>query len=295
MEQDRFPTYKRIKFWVGLGLGILFLVLILLVAMLSAGSGSTRETTNTTTATNTAAVTTTTATETTVMTEPPLPTNPFGYNDFQYDGDYLTCLTQESVLGIDVSVFQGVIDWAAVKEAGVEFAIIRVGGRGYGTEGKLYADDNAQQNYEGARNAGVRVGAYFFSQAITAEEAREEAAYVLEKTAHWEMDMPIVYDWEYISEDARTANLDARTLTDCTRAFCETVEQAGREAMIYFNPEQPHKQFYIEELSQYQFWLAMYADCMVYPHRVDMWQYTNEGSVPGIEGNVDINLYFPNA
>ena len=290
MEQQNAPSHKKILLWIQVGLGALLLVLIVLIAVLAAGSVSSGETTGTTQPSTAAATA-----ETTVQTEPPLPTSPFGYNDFQYDGDYLTCLTQESVLGIDVSIFQGIIDWRSVKEAGVDFAIIRVGGRGYGTEGKLYADDNAQMNYEGARAAGIRVGAYFFSQAITEAEAREEAAYILEQTAHWEMDMPIVYDWEYISEEARTANLDPRTLTECTRAFCEAVEQAGREAMIYFNPEQSHKQFYIEELGDYRFWLAMYADRMLYPHRVDMWQYTNEGSVPGIEGNVDINLYFPNA
>lgn len=290
MEQQSAPSHKKILLWIQVGLGALLLVLIVLIAVLAAGSASSGETTGTTEPSTAAATE-----ETTVQTEPPLPTSPFGYNDFQYDGDYLTCLTQESVLGIDVSIFQGIIDWQAVKDAGVDFAIIRVGGRGYGTEGKLYADDNAQINYEGAKAAGIQVGAYFFSQAITEAEAREEAAYILEQTAHWEMDMPIVYDWEYISEEARTANLDPRTLTECTRAFCETVEQAGREAMIYFNPEQSHKQFYIEELGDYRFWLAMYADRMLYPHRVDMWQYTNEGTVPGIEGNVDINLYFPNA
>lgn len=290
MEQQDAPSHKKILLWIQVGLGALLLVLIVLIAVLATGSVSSGETTGTAQPSTAAATA-----ETTIQTEPPLPTSPFGYNDFQYDGDYLTCLTQESVLGIDVSIFQGIIDWQAVKAAGVDFAIIRVGGRGYGAEGKLYADDNAQMNYEGARAAGIRVGAYFFSQAITEAEAREEAAYILEQTAHWEMDMPIVYDWEYISEEARTANLDPRTLTECTRAFCEAVEQAGREAMIYFNPEQSHKQFYIEELGDYRFWLAMYADRMLYPHRVDMWQYTNEGSVPGIEGNVDINLYFPNA
>ena len=290
MEQQTVPIYKRIHFWVGLGLGVLFLVLALLVVLLSLDS-----ITQTPTTVQTGASTVQTAAETTAPTEATLPESPFGYNDFQYDGDYLTCLTQESVLGIDVSIFQGDIDWAAVKAAGVDFAIIRVGGRGYGSEGKLYADDNAQRNYQGAIDAGIQVGAYFFSQAVTVAEAQEEAAYILEQTSHWQMDMPIVYDWEYISEDARTANLDPRTLTECTRAFCEAVEQAGREAMIYFNPDQSHKQFYIEELGDYRFWLAMYADRMLYPHRVDMWQYTNEGTVPGIEGKVDINLYFPNA
>lgn len=290
MEQQTTPLYKKIQFWLTVSLAMVFAALTaVVVILLQTGSIGSQDAGSATEAPSTA----TTAAETTAQTLPPLPENPFGYNDFQFEGDYLTCLTQPSVLGIDVSVFQGNIDWQAVKQSGVEFAIIRVGGRGYGAEGKLYADDNAQINYEGAKAAGLQVGAYFFSQAITVEEAKQEAQYILEQTSHWEMDFPIVYDWEYIGEEARTANLDARTLTECTRAFCQSVEAAGREAMIYFNPEQSHKQFFVEELGQYNFWLAMYADRMLYPHRVSMWQYTNTGSVPGIEGNVDINLYFP--
>ena len=147
-------------------------------------------------------------------TQPLFPPNPYGPTDFQYDGDYLTCLAGESELGIDVSSFQGAIDWGQVRDAGVKFVMIRVGGRGYGQEGTLYADARAAENYAGAKAAGLRVGAYFFSQAICVEEAQEEAAYVLELIRDWTLDMPVVYDWEYLNEEARTANVDKRTLTD---------------------------------------------------------------------------------
>lgn len=222
-----------------------------------------------------------------------LPENPYSENDFDYDGAYLTCLAGQSVLGVDVSVYQGQIDWQQVADAGVEFAMIRIGGRGYGAEGVLYEDDFAGANYEGARAAGLKVGVYFFSQAVSADEAREEAAYVLERIAGWELDMPVVFDWEYMGENARTANVDKRTLTDCTLAFCRAVEADGWEAMYYFNLDHAENYLYLEELTDYRCWLAMYTDQMTYPYRVDIWQYTLDGTVPGIPGPVDINLYFP--
>ena len=138
----------------------------------------------------------------------------------------------------------------------------------------------------------MMVGGYFFSQAITPEEAVEEANYVLELIQGMEMDMPIVYDWEYISDESRTGFVDARLLTDCTIAFCEQILQAGQKPMIYFNADQSHKQMFLEGLTEYPFWLAMYESEMDYPYKIDMWQYTNTGTVPGIDGNVDLNLYF---
>ena len=235
------------------------------------------------------------ATEETVTeaTQGPFAENPYGAEDFQQEDGFLTCLSGESVLGIDVSSFQGEIDWDAVAGAGVKFVMIRIGGRGYGAEGKLYADELAQVNYEKAKAADLQVGAYFFSQAVSVEEAIEEAAYALRQIKDWELTMPLAFDWEYLGEEARTANVDKRTLTDCTLAFCRTVELAGHEAMTYFNPNQSDNHVYLEELTDYRGWLAMYTEQMTYPYRVDMWQYTNEGSVPGVDGPVDINLYFP--
>lgn len=221
---------------------------------------------------------------------PTLAENPYGPEDFGYDGEYLTCLGGESVLGIDVSSHQQDIDWEAVADAGVEFVMIRLGYRGYET-GVIHADVNAQQNYEGAKAAGLRVGAYFFSQATTTEEAVEEAVFALNMIEDWEVDMPVVYDWEYVSEDARTAQVDRRTLTDCTIAFCQRVENAGHTPMVYFNVSQVQHRLYLEELTDYQFWLAMYTEEMDFAYQVDMWQYTCEGTVPGIETDVDINLW----
>lgn len=228
-------------------------------------------------------------------TEPTLPppeANPYGPADFQYDGDYLTCLAGESVLGIDVSEHQEEVDWTAVKEAGVEFVMIRVGYRGY-ESGSLFADEAAQDHYRGAKDAGLKVGAYFFSQAVNTAEAVEEARFLLDAVRDWEVDMPLVYDWEYISEDARTRDLSNRDLTHCTLAFCNVIRDAGYVPLIYFNQSQGEDLLYLEELTDYGFWLAMYSDRMTYPYKLSMWQYSCTGTVPGIAGDVDLNLYFP--
>lgn len=213
--------------------------------------------------------------------------------DFVYEGDYLTCTAAPAVLGVDVSQHQGEIDWQAVKDAGMEFVIIRVGGRGYGAGGILYTDDLAQSYYEGAKAAGLQVGAYFFSQAISTAEAVEEAELTLQQIAGWELDFPVVYDWERQEGTARTANTDPRTVTDCMKAFCRVIEEAGYRPMVYFNPDHSDSLFYIEEVTEYDFWLAFYTEWNTYPYKVDMWQYTHTGTVPGITGNADINLYFP--
>lgn len=260
-----------------------------LVAALLAGCTPTQSQPETTQAVTTLPTTEETTVPTTEETTQPEP-EPL---TFGYDGDYLTCLSRESVLGIDVSKYQGDIDWQKVKNAGVEFVMIRIGYRGYGQAGTLGADSMAQENYRGAKEAGLKVGGYFFSQAITTKEAIEEANYVMDIIAGWELDMPLVYDWECLAEDYRTMGVDARLLTDCTKAFCDTVENAGYTPMIYYNPDQSYKQMYIDELTQYGLWLAMYAPQPDFPYPIHMWQYTNQGSVPGIRGNVDINLYFP--
>lgn len=228
----------------------------------------------------------------TATTGPTLPANPIAPESFVYRGDYLTCLTQESILGIDVSSHQEKIHWQQVKDAGVEFVMIRLAYRG-SIEGALMADEMAQEYYEGAKAAGLKVGGYIFTQSISVAEGMEDADLVLELTRDWELDMPLVYDWEILDESYRNSKLDRQTLTDIMLAFCQRVESAGQEAMIYFNISNTKHNFYLDKLMDYGFWLANYTDTLDFPYRVDMWQYTCTGSVPGINGDVDINLYFP--
>lgn len=287
MAKRKKPIYKTLWFWqVILGLVVVLGVCIALLVSLSDGIVAPPPAEPE--VTDPPAVTTV---PTTVPQETILPENPYGPLDFVYENDYLTCTAGEAVLGIDVSTWQGRIDWQEVKDAGIEFAMIRVGYRGI-KDGELDEDDWAQANYAGASAAGVKVGAYFFSQAISVEEAREEAGYVLDLVKDWNIEMPIVFDWEFVSDTARTARMNPRLLTDCTKAFCEVIEDAGYEAMIYFNSDMSKKEMYLEELVDYGFWLAMYDQVMNYPHRVDMWQYSDSGAVPGISGNVDMNLMF---
>lgn len=226
-------------------------------------------------------------------TLPPLAQNPYGAGDFAYNNGYLTCLAGKSTLGIDVSSHQGTIDWTKVAQTDIGFAMVRIGYRGYG-DGKLCVDSMWQDNVQDARENGLKVGIYFFSQAITVEEAVEEANFVLELLDGIDLDMPIVFDWEQIIDTARTANMDPEILIACTLAFCRQVEKAGYEPMVYFNIDIANRLLDLEQVQQsgYKFWLAMYTDRMTYPHKIDMWQYTDGGMVPGIQGNVDLNLYF---
>lgn len=222
--------------------------------------------------------------------ESSLEANPYEPEDFQYEGEYLTCLAGESRLGVDVSSHQGEVDWEQVAASGVEFAMIRLGYRGY-SSGVLKVDEYARENLEQAVQAGLDVGVYFFSQAVNEEEARQEAEFVLTVLEDRLLNLPVVFDWEYVSGEARTGNMDGVTLTACAQAFCETVERSGYQAMVYFNQHMAQQWLDLETLQVYPFWLAMYTEEMDCPYRVRMWQYTEAGSVPGINGNVDLNLW----
>ena len=230
--------------------------------------------------------------ETEPPTEATLPPNPYSSTDFSLDSrGYVTCSAAKTRLGIDVSEHQGEIDWQAVAGAGIQYAYIRVGYRGY-DQGGIYEDDRAQENYEGAAAAGLKVGVYFYSQAISPEEAREEAQFVAKTVKKWDLSYPVVYDWEWVSSDARTGSMSGEAVTACTKAFCQEMEKQGYNAAFYFNQDLAENTFILEELTDFDFWLAQYENALTFPYRVKMWQFTAAGSVPGIAGNVDLNLYF---
>lgn len=219
--------------------------------------------------------------------------NPYGPMDFQYNRqNYLYCLRQDSYPGVDVSAFQGNIDWVKVKQSGIRFAMLRVGYRGY-ESGKLVEDEYIRKNLEKTEEAGMPIGVYFFSQALTIKEVDEEINFMLEILGDRQLQMPVVLDWEIPTEDARTAKMDARTLTALQEYFCKTMTEKGYTPMIYFNWHQGNTLLYLNELESYPFWLALYQDRMTYPYHVEMWQYTASGKVPGIRGDVDINVYMP--
>lgn len=233
--------------------------------------------------------------ETTEVTIPP-ESNPYTSRDFQYNRhNYLLCTKQVSYPGVDVSAFQGNIDWKQVAGSGIRFAMVRLGYRGWGKAGNMVVDENAKKNLKGAKEAGLSVGAYFFSQALTLEEVDAEIKLLTEVLGDTQLDMPLVLDWEPISEEgSRSKNMDRRTLTDLLLYFCQVMKNRGYQPMIYFNPNDANKLLYLNELEEYPFWLAYYTDRMNYRFRVEMWQYSNQGRVPGISTDVDLNLYMPN-
>lgn len=225
--------------------------------------------------------------------EDPLPRNTYRSDGFFAENGFL-CYNSDGVIGvpgIDVSSYQADIDWEAVKAAGIEFAMIQVGYRGYGS-GKLELDDCFLSNMEGALAAGIDVGVYFFSQALTPEEAVEEAEYVLNWIEGYEITYPVAFDWEEVEQAARTDNMNMLMLTSCAKAFCETIEEAGYDASIYFNQVYGYQQLNLVSLLEYDFWLAEYTDAPTFAYDFQMWQYTNEGTVPGIGGPVDLNICF---
>ena len=192
--------------------------------------------------------------------------------------------------GIDVSKH---IDWTKVAADGVEFAFIRVGLRGYGTEGKLVEDEYFEQNVKGALQAGIKVGVYFYSQAITDEELLEEANLVLEKVKPYNIELPIVFDVEKVSGGKGRANeLSVEERTRLTALFCQTIQDAGYKPMIYHNMEMGTLMLDLGQLEQYDKWFAYYNDDLYYPYAYKVWQYSEKGAVDGINEEVDLNIWF---
>ena len=200
----------------------------------------------------------------------------------------------DTVLGIDVSTFQGDIDWEKVAASGVRFAFIQTGYRGY-TQGGLFEDTRYVQNIKGARAAGLDVGVYFFSQAVNVGEAIEEARFVLNQIDGFDITLPIMYDWEDFDDkpDARTNGLDPNIIADCGVAFCETIRSAGYDAGIYFNRRLGYYSFDLGRLKDCKLWLAEPGDYPSFYYAGNIWQYAHgTGEVDGIEGGVDMNLMF---
>ncbi|MBQ9413136.1 MAG: S-layer homology domain-containing protein [Oscillospiraceae bacterium] len=192
--------------------------------------------------------------------------------------------------GIDVSYYQHEIDWEKVAEDGIDFAIIRCGYRG-STQGVLCEDECFRQNIAGALAAGVNVGIYFFSQALTEAEALEEADYVLSLIEGCDVTYPVVFDWERLtSESSRTKDPDWDAVSDCAVAFCERIAAAGYRPMTYFNRYSAYLQWDMTKLQRYDGWLASYNSTPNYLYDFQMWQYSSKGKVDGIDTHVDMDL-----
>lgn len=268
-------TKQRIKIQIIIGLAVMLLSAAVTVLVLYISASADK-----------ADLSTKTLQQMPVPSEQALPQSPFTAEDFTYEDHYLVCTAAETLVGIDVSHHQGEIDWQQVAASGVDFVMVRLGYRGLSGDA-LYEDRYVQQNLQGARDAGLLVGAYFYSQAINTREAKEEAFYALEILGDFELDLPLVYDWE---QEKRTKNMATKEVTACSYAFCRIIEKAGHQPMIYFNSYQAENLMELAYLTEYPWWLAMYDTEAPFPCRFDMWQYTSSGSVPGIEGNVDLDV-----
>ena len=213
--------------------------------------------------------------------------------------------TATLIHGIDVSKYQGQINWTQVKNDGIDFAFIKVAGRGYGT-GKLYYDTWYKENLKNAYLAGVKVGAYFFSQAITVQEAVEEASMMIDALKGYHISYPVVFDWETSDGYRTNIGISKATMTAMADTFCSMLEAAGYKAMVYANTYDFERFDATYLTSKYASWLARYTAAyknngvrytagnplppLKYPYQI--WQYSSTGRVNGISGNVDMNIAF---
>lgn len=229
-----------------------------------------------------------------------LPPNKYKIEKFIEKDGFLRYDAADARLGVDVSEYQGDIDWAQVKSAGIDFAILRLGYRGT-TQGLLNVDERFEQNFTGAADAGLSVGVYFFSQAVSAAEAVAEADFVIETLNGRKTDYPVVFDWEQPipseqlpAELLRAYDMDGELITECAVAFCRRIKEAGYTPCVYTNKHLAYDFFDLEQWADYDIWYAEYqnAPSLYYDFRI--WQYTDSGTVPGIDGGVDMNICFKN-
>ena len=197
----------------------------------------------------------------------------------------------DTTTGIDVSKWNETIDWETVADAGVDFAIIRCGYRG-SSSGSLIIDPMYEKNIEGAIDAGIPVGVYFFTQAVNEIEAVEEASMVINLIKEYDVDYPVFLDSESAGGNGRADNLEAEERTKIHKAFLETIASAGYETGIYGSANWLEKRVDMDELSNYRTWLAEYADVPSYDEYYHMWQYTSKGNIDGISTNVDLNICY---
>lgn len=216
-------------------------------------------------------------------------------DEFVRDGERIryTGASYATRWGVDVSNYQGSIDWQTLKAQGIEFAYLRLGLRGYGEQGTLYTDRAFARYYEGAKAAGIDVGVYFFSQAVTVREAADEALFALELLNGRTLDLPVYYDWEPVSaDDSRTAVYDGRYLTAGATAFCNIIEQGGYTAGVYLNRQQGYYRYDLRSLAGRSLWVADYADYPDFYYAYDVWQYEHQARLDGVGEIVDLNLEF---
>lgn len=229
---------------------------------------------------------------------PNVPRNSYDYGGLVLENGRYTYSENGEVVsrtGIDVSYHQNAIDWQRVAADGIDFAIIRAGYRGY-ESGRINPDENFHTYVKGALDAGLDVGVYFFSQAVSSEEAVEEANFVMEQIRGYNVTFPVVFDWEISeSKSARTNGIAPYTVTECAAAFCDTISDGGYTPMVYGSRKFALMKLDMSKLAETEFWFAEYKDGHnepTYPYNFGIWQYASDGRVDGINGDVDMNICF---
>lgn len=227
-----------------------------------------------------------------------VPKHTYDYSGLKLENGRYTYSENGEVIsrtGIDVSYHNGNIDWNRVAADGVDFAILRVGYRGY-ESGQINLDSNFHSYINGALNAGLDVGVYFYSQAVNSDEAIEEANFVMEQIHGYDVKFPIIFDWEVTEEEtSRTNNAAPHVVTECAAAFCDTITDGGYTPMLYGSRKFALMKLDLSKLPKVDFWFAEYKDGHnepSYPYNYQIWQYASDGSVDGIEGDVDMNICF---
>lgn len=230
-----------------------------------------------------------------VLISPYLPKQEYDYTKLVRQSElmkYYEDGRQVSYVGATISKYQDYVDFVKLRKAGVDFVMIRVGARGYGT-GQLIPDENFSDNIKRATDAGLKIGLYFSSQAITEEEASEEADVVLQSIGDYKVSYPIVFDMELVANDtARIENLTREERTNLTRVFLEKIRDAGYQPMLYGNKEWLIKKVDLSKLTSYDVWLDQPGDLPDYPYQFTMWKYSNTASVDGIAGYADLSISF---
>lgn len=198
-------------------------------------------------------------------------------------------LAYGSVTGIDVSEWVNDVNWQEVKDAGIDFAILRVGYRGYETA-RFVFDNSLHTFLNGCNEVDLPVGVYFVSQAINEKEAEEEAEKVLENIRGYEVTMPIYIDLEGAGETARTKGLTAEEYTQIVNAFCRRIEKEGYRAGVYSNENWIKAHLNWDDLTEWDLWFAKYTKVPSTDHSFNMWQYSATAVIPGVEKECDLNV-----
>lgn len=240
-------------------------------------------------------VTTSDGKEEWVLVSPYLPKHEYDFTKLVCQSNlmkYYVDGKQVSYVGVDISKYQDYVDFVKLKKAGVDFVMLRVGARGYGT-GQLILDEYFLDNIKRASDAGLMIGLYFFSQAVTTDEAVEEANMVLSNIGDYKITYPIVFDMELIPNDtSRIDNLSREERTKITKKFLETIEDAGYKAMVYGNKEWLLKKVDLSKLTDYDIWLSQPGDLPDYPYRFTMWKYSTTAVIDGIAGYSNLSISF---